>query len=474
MGITIHYHGTMADMSRMEELEDRVLDMALEVGGTARIWRSWPDDNPQRVIRGMILNLAPGQESFSLLVSPEGWLIPLHEIEAAEKGELTEPPYCWVKTQFGSVEGHVIVVQLLKYLKGEFFPDLEVSDEGEYWETGDAKLLAGKMSFLGEMINQLADKLRKYPLSLEAAEDPDILIHRIERVAQQVHASLARPPEHPPVDFDEEAGYRGEVDERAWDEFYKHDRRKQETMGRAIQEQLRQGNDPNEAFESAMRQEGLIDLPGEEDNHHHDLATEHDWTDDQEESWLGLPQEFPTHLDSDSDPDSDSPYNTHPLSEGDDKFCDAASKEGTWQDEGDQDEFASSGKRMSASDKQQHPSLIEARDLRLRGYQLLEGRDYQVGSMEDIFFRGLGDLQGGLAQALWDEEDEWEPIDRGLAIVQLKRALRGIAFADGALFSLGDLNEQQEIEVDYIRDQFQWLREQISQLLNRLRDINDE
>jgi hypothetical protein len=36
-----------------------------------------------------------------LLISPEGWLINLTEIEEAEKGQLTEPSWCFVKTQFG-------------------------------------------------------------------------------------------------------------------------------------------------------------------------------------------------------------------------------------------------------------------------------------------------------------------------------------------------------------------------------------
>jgi len=42
--------------------------------------------------------LYPGQETTSLLVSPEGWLINFTEIEGAEKGQLADPPWCFVKT----------------------------------------------------------------------------------------------------------------------------------------------------------------------------------------------------------------------------------------------------------------------------------------------------------------------------------------------------------------------------------------
>src|SRR6266516_4238910 len=92
MGVSLAYRGRLADLTRIEDFEDRVLDFALEVGGQARIWRSHADRDPQRMVRGLILDLAPGQESTSLLFSPEGWLIGLVDIEDAELGKLTEPP----------------------------------------------------------------------------------------------------------------------------------------------------------------------------------------------------------------------------------------------------------------------------------------------------------------------------------------------------------------------------------------------
>ena len=85
MGITISYRGAIASLDRIEDFEDRVLDLALELGGQARIWRTAADKDPSRVVRGVILELCPGQEPTSLLISPEGWLINLTEIEDAEK-----------------------------------------------------------------------------------------------------------------------------------------------------------------------------------------------------------------------------------------------------------------------------------------------------------------------------------------------------------------------------------------------------
>jgi hypothetical protein len=204
MGITIAYRGRIADLARIEDFEDRVVDCAIEIVARVQIWRSWPDDNPARVVRGIILDLAPGHESTSLLLSPEGWLIGLTDIEDAEAGRLEEPPWCFTKTQFGPVEGHVALVEMLADLKREFLPDLEVSDDGGYWETRDLAELVRKRSLIKEAVDGLAEGLRRHGLSREAAEDPNILLRHIERVAEQVHRNLRRPAEHSPVELTDE------------------------------------------------------------------------------------------------------------------------------------------------------------------------------------------------------------------------------------------------------------------------------
>ncbi len=199
MGITVAYRGRLDDLTRIEDFEDRLLDFALEVGGLARIWRSHADDNPQRVVRGVILNLAPGQEPVSLLLAPEGWLIGLIDIEDAERGRLTEPPWCFTKTQFGPIEGHVALVEMFAALRDEFVADLEVSDEGGYFPTRNLTELAQRLSMVQQAMDGLAKGLQRHGLSREAAEHPDIMLRRIERIAAQVHRILQRPAEHPPA-----------------------------------------------------------------------------------------------------------------------------------------------------------------------------------------------------------------------------------------------------------------------------------
>lgn len=310
MGVTIHYRGRIADVQRVEDFEDRVIDLVLELGGNVRVWRSADEQDQARMVRGLMVDLAPGQETTSLLLSPEGWLVNLFEIEDAEKGRLRETPWCFIKTQFGSVDGHVALVELLTALKREFFPDLEVSDEGGYWERRDVEELRQKMAFVGRAIDTLAETISVDGLSREAAEDPQILATRIERLAHRVHATISRPAEHAPVYFPEdETGALADPNENEarWDELFRSNRRKQERMTRTLEEQMARGADTDEAFEAAI-EEVVAPLDWFGDNS--DKSVDHQYVARMEEGdeleaddvWhSGLPDESFDDVDSDDD-----------------------------------------------------------------------------------------------------------------------------------------------------------------------------
>ena len=341
MGVTVFYRGGLADLTRIEDFEDRLIDFALEFGGLARIWRTWADDNPERVVRGVIVDLARGQEPTSLLLSPEGWLIGLTDIKDAEDGQLTEPPWCFVKTQFGSVEGHVALIEMLAALKREFLPDLEVSDDGGYWETRDLAELVRNHSMTQAAIDGLAEGLRRYGLSSEAAEDPAILLRDVERVAAHVHRNLHRPAEHPPVavsDDDGELAPRGE-------------------------------------------------------------SVEHD-----------------------------------------------AAAEGARFRETTDDRF-----KIDADEL--HPRLQRAMDLPLNLDTLFRDVDPRFASSLGTLYRGAADAMDGLAQALSRSD---AAADHNVRVVRLRRALRGAAFARGALFPLrATISAEQFAELFRVLEQLQ-------------------
>ncbi len=442
MGITISYRGSLDDLDRVEDFEDRVLDLALELEGQARIWRSAKDD-PRRMVRGLMLNLFPGQETTSLLLSPEGWLINPCEIEEAEKGELAGPPWCFVKTQFGPIEGHVALIELLTVLKREFFPNLEVRDEGRYWETRNLPGLARKIKHVQAAIDGLAEGLDRFGLSREAAEDSEILLRRIERIAGLVHRTLTRPVEHPPVTCNDEESAFGHdhlTDESRWDASYKENRRRQERIERAIEERVAQGADVEEAFEAAMREETAFGLPDE--------SPESEASDDGEE---------------DIDAEADEPWRE---------------SLGLVACESGEGERPSGGRR--------HPLQQRVTTLLLRLHKLfgddIKEETKSAGGHLDVLFHGACETGGGLAQALGDlppascDESDRIPFPSsddeaafGLAVVQLKRALRGIAFALGALFSLRAAKAFDDATFDELHATFEQLQSDVYAELARCR-----
>lgn len=202
MGLTIFYRGSIDNIARLEEMENRVLDLVFSLRGRATLWRSYSDTDRSRVVRGLMIEMEPGHETFSLLISPEGHLTPLFQIEDAETTPFDETPLCWVKTQFGTPFGHAAIVQILDALKREYFSNLSVTDEGEFYETRDFQGLAKKMGLLNSAIKALTDGLREHSLSSEAAEDPSIVATRIERLATLVHRKITGESQDPEQAFE--------------------------------------------------------------------------------------------------------------------------------------------------------------------------------------------------------------------------------------------------------------------------------
>ena len=90
-----------------------------------------------------------------------------------------------------------------------------------------------------------------------------------------------------------------------------------------------------------------------------------------------------------------------------------------------------------AEDRRPRLDEVAARDQVLleRLHAVFRDAESRFSASLRTLFEGIGDTVGGLAQALsGHEEDDLD--DYGLRVTQLKRALRGVAFARGALYPL--------------------------------------
>jgi hypothetical protein len=98
-----------------------------------------------------------------------------------------KPEDVWVsvKTQFAGPETHVWIVGLLKYLKEHFMADLEVDDEGDYWETGNLETLTAKMDLISEKIHMLSNEFSRINRGHIDKFSPDELATMIEALVRK-------------------------------------------------------------------------------------------------------------------------------------------------------------------------------------------------------------------------------------------------------------------------------------------------
>jgi hypothetical protein len=421
MGITIHYRGKLDDLSRVEAIEDRLIDLTLALGGEVQVWRSMADVTPQdgaerRMVRGLILNLDPGQETLSLLFSPEGWLTPLWRIEEAEQGPFAEPPSCFVKTQFGSVVGHASVVELLSALRDEFLPQLEVTDESGYWDDRDPAKLAAAMERNAKAIDAFAAALDDSPLSSEAREDPEIVATRIERVARLVHQSFRQQEQDAAAQRDSEdsdefcPGWSEQ--EAQWQRLHQESQARQHRMQRRIEERLLNGDTPEQALGAAHEEE----FPGRNSR-----DQQSDGEKAADEPWLA------SLTDADLGEDISTP--------------------------------------------ERDPLLARVSELLVRLMKQAERDDSPVAA---ALVRHACEICGGLSQVLpLPPPYDFDREERGLAVMQLKRALRGAAFLRGECFSL-PASASGGLQRDQLRDEVEAIQGEIITLLKQARPMPND
>lgn len=420
MAVTISFRGRLRDLERVETLEDRIVELSMDVGGYAQIWRSSCEATPQRVVRGVLLDLSPGLDPVSLLISPEGCLTPIDAVERAERGPLGELPWLAVSADYGGLEGHVMLVELLAALREEFIPDLEVKDEGGYFETRDGDAL---YRFREERQAKAKGVAADHSPAVPHPWTPELQAARregIARIAQRIRRAVVQPPEHPPARFargdeeDEDARRYGTEEE--WDASYRESRRKQQQLMRAFEERTVRGTDPGKAFEEALRSEGIVDLPGADEEGHSNrwaeeaAAAADDTGEGDAEAWRRSAEDAGTG-DGGGGPDAGA----------------AVRKERAAEDGGEAD-----AEDLPDDDEdERHPLVRRVKDLTTAILKLPARNESGRGGPIDVLVRGVLELTGGLVQALGSPEDPDLPF--GLRLVQLKRAARGAAFALGAL-----------------------------------------
>jgi len=180
MGLSIHYSGYIRHKKLIAPLIEEVTDICKTLK-----WHTHLFDDDK--IKG--ISFAPeGSEPVFLTFNHEGrTLSPINilvkdiydDIQIPKESIFTVS----TKTQFAGIEAHIAIIKLLKHLSKKYLRDFTLSDEGNYWETGDAEILRQQFSRYEAAMDIFCEALKDLPANPN--ETPESLADRLERLLRE-------------------------------------------------------------------------------------------------------------------------------------------------------------------------------------------------------------------------------------------------------------------------------------------------
>ena len=173
--LTIHYQGTSEPQTM------RKLISELKLISDELQWKYFVIDDNKFV--GILITIHEKCEPLSLIISKQGRLI--HPAWLNDKNPPEYAFYVSTKTNFSTVDSHIAIVKLLKYIKRKYIFDLQVTDEGEYYETENKELLQQKWDFLLNKFEEVSSLLENNLTNEDKKLSSDNLADKIEKIIQK-------------------------------------------------------------------------------------------------------------------------------------------------------------------------------------------------------------------------------------------------------------------------------------------------
>jgi len=183
MGLSIHYKGGIDHTDLIPRLIDELEDIAESMRWTSQRINT---DETDPDFRGILINPSGDCEPLCFIFDRDGRLRCLADLITGQVEPTEYSGYCATKTQFTTVETHIWIIGLLRYLKKHYLSDLEVTDEGEFWETEDRATLIGKKNFLQSKIDQVAEGFESTAFEGDAQSIEAIVAH-IEKITRNLN-----------------------------------------------------------------------------------------------------------------------------------------------------------------------------------------------------------------------------------------------------------------------------------------------
>ncbi len=168
MGVTIHFEGKLKDAKAYNSLMASSKEFASEM--------EWPFSEINEA--EVTLKRVKDEEDWDYIGSVKGVEILPHEASDPFRLEFDRELYIqeYTKTQFSPIEIHVLLVDFLNRHK-DLFENLEIIDEGEFFETNDIQVLEDHIEACNEQMEEYLSQPDKYygPVKIESGRIIDLM-----------------------------------------------------------------------------------------------------------------------------------------------------------------------------------------------------------------------------------------------------------------------------------------------------------
>jgi len=183
MGITIHYKGKLNYTDLIDPFCEELVDISKEMGWHYDYF-DFDKKKDKIPLKGLFIGVHKKAEPLIFMMDQSGFLRNAIMIEHFNDDDDTTY-FNHTKTQFAPVDVHIAIIKLLKYIHKKYIANLEVWDEGDYWEKEDPVILKEKIDFLTEKINFLADALNS--VEFEKGASAESVADKIEEVFRKMN-----------------------------------------------------------------------------------------------------------------------------------------------------------------------------------------------------------------------------------------------------------------------------------------------
>lgn len=201
MGLSLHYSAKIKSPEDVDLLSAEVAAICRESGWKFQLWDSLekveepflPKEPGQGgdykgvPLKGIVCTIHEKCEPVFLTFAPSGYTTSFINLKFVDQIADINPDLVYtisVKTQFAGPQIHIVLVNLLRYLGQKYCSELQVSDEGGFWETNDEAVLLSAFQQYDDLLNMVAATLQSIPLDQD--DTPEGLARKIQAMLSAI------------------------------------------------------------------------------------------------------------------------------------------------------------------------------------------------------------------------------------------------------------------------------------------------